>query len=69
MIRFVLGLGVAVLVVVLFARYVGSVPSASDVLPATPASSAITCESTGGRDLVRVLPDQTVEVVRCEVDQ
>jgi hypothetical protein len=72
MIRFVLGLGVAVLVVVLFARFVGSVPTAGDLLPAQPQTPAVetpaSCKTSKGRDVVRVFDDR-VEVVRCGGDR
>jgi hypothetical protein len=67
-IRFVLGLAVAVVVVVLLACWLGSTPGVSDVVPDPPAVStaAETCESTGGKSVVRALPDGTVEGVTCK---
>ncbi|MFR9803134.1 hypothetical protein ACL02T_12625 [Pseudonocardia sp. RS010] len=70
--KFILGLAAAVLVVLLFVRLADAWPSPSDLLPdELPAlpTAAQTCEAAGGEDVVRVLPDRTVEVVRCGGEQ
>lgn len=69
MIRFLLGLGMAVAVVVLLARFLGSWTSWSqhEVHPDLPAAAVEqTCDDTGGRSIVRVLPDQSIEAVACK---
>jgi hypothetical protein len=64
-IRFVLGLAGVVFVVVMLARFLGSQPA--DLVPDLPAVSTAseTCEATGGKAIVRTLPDGTVEGVSC----
>jgi hypothetical protein len=56
-------------VVLLFARAVSPIPAAvGDLVPADTGPSITveqTCQSTGGRAIVRTLPDGSIEGVTC----